>query len=45
MSVGTVVVDHQVAVRELTEPDAKSEILLDQFRVEGPIPTVLALPT
>jgi len=42
---GTVVVNHQVAVRELPEPDAKAEILLDQFQVGGPIPTALALPT
>jgi hypothetical protein len=42
---GTVVVDHQVMVRKLPEPDAKAEILLDQFHVEGPIPTALALPS
>jgi len=35
----TVVVDHQVMVRELPEPDAKAEILLDQFHVVGPIST------
>jgi hypothetical protein len=31
----TVVVDHQVMVRELPEPDAKAEILLDQFQRVG----------
>ncbi len=42
---GTVVVDHQVVVRELPEPDAKAEILSDRFQVGGPVPTALALLT
>jgi len=42
---GTVVVDHQVTVRELPEPDTKAEILLDRFHLEGPVPTALALLT
>ena len=39
------VVDHQVVVRELPEPDAKAEILSDRFQVGGPVPTALALLT
>ncbi len=40
---GTVVMDHQVMVRELPEPDTKAEILSDRFQVGGPVPTALAL--
>ena len=45
LGMGTVVVDHQVVVRELPEPDAKAEILSDRFQVGGPVPTALALLT
>jgi len=45
LGMGTVVVDHQVMVRELPKPDAKAEILSDRFQIGGPVPTALALLT
>jgi hypothetical protein len=40
-----VVVDDQLMVRELPKPDAKAEILLDQFHLEVPISTGCLLPS
>ena len=42
---GTVVVDHQVLVHELPEPDTKAEIHSARFQVGGPVPTALTLLT
>ena len=43
LGLGTVVVDHQVFLKALPEPDTKGEILSDRFQVGGPVPTALAL--
>jgi len=43
LGLGTVVVDHQVRLQSLPEPDAKAEILSDCYQVGGPVPTALAL--
>ena len=43
LGLGTVLVDHQVRLQSLPEPDAKAEILSDCYQVGGPVPTALAL--
>lgn len=43
LGLGTVVVDHQVVMKQLPEPDTKGEVLSDRFQVGGPVPTALAL--
>ena len=43
LGLGTVVVDHQVRLQSLPEPDAKAEILSDCYQVGCPVPTALAL--
>ncbi|MFT4691587.1 MAG: sugar/nucleoside kinase (ribokinase family) [Limisphaerales bacterium] len=40
---GTVVIDHQVIMETLPEPDTKGEISEDRFQVGGPVPTALCL--
>lgn len=40
---GVVVVDHQVFVKELPEPDHKTDIISERIQVGGPTPTALAL--
>jgi sugar/nucleoside kinase (ribokinase family) len=40
---GTVVIDHQVVMEQLPEPDTKGEIISDRFQVGGPVPTGLCL--
>ena len=43
LGLGTVVVDHQVRLQFLPEPDTKAEIISDSYQVGGPVPTALAL--
>lgn len=43
LGLGTVVVDHQVFLKRLPDPDTKGEIIGDRFQVGGPVPTALAL--
>ena len=43
LGLGTVVVDHQVFLKRLPDPDTKGEILGDRFQIGGPVPTALAL--
>ena len=43
LGLGTVVVDHQVRLQLLPEPDTKAEVLSDCYQVGGPVPTSLAL--
>jgi len=43
LGLGTIVVDHQVRLQRLPEPDTKAEILSDFYQIGGPVPTSLAL--
>jgi len=40
---GTIVIDHQMTLREFPEPDTKCEAQEDRFQVGGPVPTALAV--
>lgn len=42
IGLGTIVVDHQVVLSQMPEPDTKCDALWDRIQVGGPVPTALA---